>query len=429
MNHYLKISLFLIGVFTSKTVFAQKNIVEVPTEQKHKVFGLINLAQELRKATKNQRLGRGFYYEYNGTIYVITCAHIIQTAPYTKDDIKLNIEGKKHTLKLVGADTFLDIAVLEFEHTVPKNLFLSTFAKPNPNKLITINGVIKTGRIINEPYTIENSLGGLGCFEHNIPVEVGLSGSPVMQNGKVAGITNRIKTEKGKWKASYALDGLIAQKAIHDIVDSQEEHKKYGRVTRPWFNLMAKTVKKKGGELWIKLESITENKRRSSLLKGFHLCAINHKTVKSLGDILKNLNDISPNKKIRLTLQKDNDKNVRRSIFITTKQLRHKNYKQITKHFFKQHPKFKLVTRQLKDKFRYRLKDKKNNKIGRLQFAGFTHDFGIGFKYYTPSIQSLGMVLRMATLQGRINIEVKINKKERASWKVEVPNNQQWLYF
>ncbi|MFA5196616.1 MAG: trypsin-like peptidase domain-containing protein, partial [Bacteroidales bacterium] len=77
--------------------------------------------------------GSGFIIEKNGKKYVITNAHVIENASELAGSIYIySINRKKYEAKVVGGDSFYDIAVLEF--ITPPGTEVSTvyFSAKNP---------------------------------------------------------------------------------------------------------------------------------------------------------------------------------------------------------------------------------------------------------------------------------------------------------
>ncbi len=59
--------------------------------------------------------GSGFVIKKNGKLYVVTNAHVIQEAAEANGSIYIySIGYKKYNARIVGGDSFYDIAVLEF---------------------------------------------------------------------------------------------------------------------------------------------------------------------------------------------------------------------------------------------------------------------------------------------------------------------------
>lgn len=137
--------------------------------------------------------GTGFLYEKNGAIYVVTCAHVIESAPviYIRD-----LEG--HVLKvkevLVAKDR--DVAFIVIEK--PEHKIHTLLAYEDVSSLTTLPDVICYGNTGGQGIIRPNDgkIKGIGPVEIEIdaPVMHGDSGGPVVLRGtdKVIGLNVRV---------------------------------------------------------------------------------------------------------------------------------------------------------------------------------------------------------------------------------------------
>ena len=58
--------------------------------------------------------GSGFIIQHQGLFYVITNAHVVQQAASDQDLVVITINGTRYPVRVVGGDSFYDLAVLAF---------------------------------------------------------------------------------------------------------------------------------------------------------------------------------------------------------------------------------------------------------------------------------------------------------------------------
>lgn len=430
MNTYLNLRsvLLLISMLYVAAVYSQTisryGTMEVSQNGKPVVRGLVNKIYEIATQLESQRRGKGFYYHYKKITYVITCDHIVRSAAITQEGIYIKINGELHELELVGGYTMWDIAVLKFKKKPRLKLKTLKFAMElniNPQITIDIDGRKKRGNITKTIDDEDNPYGTNGWFEHDIVTEKGISGMPILQNGNIVGIANH---KKGN--VSYMLDGRLAKKAIHDIID-------YGHVIRPWLGFMARKIQVDNLDTVLKIEPISPDvlkkfENEDINFARYHLYTVGGKrvcTVNELAEIFARL--ITPKQKIELTFRHDDDKSTFVTVSLDVTQLQTANYEYIARHFFKNHPEYRLK----KYKSRWCVEKVKTGKTLPLEFAGMrTNDRDSGIKYIIGGRVDVGIILHIALLRGRMTMWMAKN----TAWTVWTPdvknrNSKPWYYF
>ena len=194
--------------------------------------------------------GSGFIINYNKKNYIITNAHVVQNASSQNGSIYVfTISYKKYAAKIVGGDTFYDLAVLEFTDDVPETeitplkfeteetrLGEQVYAIGNPlgdYPFSVSDGIISAKNRIRGGIT-----GKFGFLQTTATIIWGNSGGPLVDiNGNVAGINSQIafaemdNTSIWQPQINFALEAGIAQRLIHDILNNN------GLIKRAYFGV------------------------------------------------------------------------------------------------------------------------------------------------------------------------------------------------
>ncbi len=196
-----------------------------------------------------QSSGSGFVIEKNGKKYVITNAHVIEAASAAKGSLYVfSIDQTKYEVRVVGGDSFYDIAVLEFVTEPGKEISIVKFA----NREARLGEqVFAIGNPLGEyPYTVSEGIisaknrvrngvtGKFGFVQTTATVIWGNSGGPLVDSkGDVLGINSQIAfATRGTemiWQPqiNFALEAQLSKRLVDDIIDNQ------GLVKRAWIGL------------------------------------------------------------------------------------------------------------------------------------------------------------------------------------------------
>ncbi|WP_028788907.1 S1C family serine protease [Terrimonas ferruginea] len=189
--------------------------------------------------TGAQGSGSGFVIQENGKYYVITNAHVIESAADKKGSIYVySINYTKYEAKIVGGDSFYDLAVLEFTGKPGAEITSIAFRK---NDIDVGEPVYAIGNPLGDyPYSVSEGIisaknrvrGGLtgkfGFLQTTATVIWGNSGGPLVDaNGEVAGINSQIafadRGDQSIWQPqiNFALEAGISRRLITDILTNK----------------------------------------------------------------------------------------------------------------------------------------------------------------------------------------------------------------
>ena len=194
--------------------------------------------KRLRTALKDQAVGSSFVYQKEGIPYIITCMHVVEMAKKQKGAIiATNTAGDRVELKVLGGDTFLDIAVLKFaEGTIPQDIKGFSFNSQSPKRHEDIFALgwdidhedspqSKKGSHGGTILDFKDDIGGYGYIRIDNQLVPGMSGGPVFnRNNKIVGVNARARTSTNgvSNNMGYLLDGVIAKRAIDEIIENRK---------------------------------------------------------------------------------------------------------------------------------------------------------------------------------------------------------------
>jgi len=194
--------------------------------------------------------GSGFVIEKNGKKYAITNAHVIENALDEEGSIYIfSINRKKYSARVLGGDSFYDIAVLEFIDTPGPEITAVKFKLEEPRLGETVYAI---GNPLGEyPYSVSNGIisaknrvrgsytGKFGFLQTTATVIWGNSGGPLVDSkGSVAGINSQIAfalTPDGGqiWQSqiNFALEAKLSERLVNEIIEND------GRILRTYLGL------------------------------------------------------------------------------------------------------------------------------------------------------------------------------------------------
>lgn len=276
--------------------------------------------------------GSGFIIEKNGKKYVVTNAHVIEDAEETKGSVFIySINRTKYEARVVGGDSFYDIAVLEFVGTPGTEVKPITFAAKEPR---IGEQVYAVGNPLGEyPYTVSEGIisaknriregltGKFGFLQTTATIIWGNSGGPLVNNkGQVVGINSQIafakRSDESIWQPqiNFALEGILSNRLVSDIIINN------GRVKRAYFGVEFtqeseyneySTTSKDGWEVKDSLPVITgviPGSPAETLLRdkiGYQLVKIGNTTIRNTEEALGEFETAKPGVPLKLTLRKD----------------------------------------------------------------------------------------------------------------------------
>jgi S1-C subfamily serine protease len=374
--------------------------------------------------------GSGFLYRAsNGKKFLITCMHVVEQAKAMKNSISVtNGNGEKFTVKMVGGDTFYDIAVLEFTSKEPAAKGLNFSSLPvqleqviKPAGIFTEdnNANIKKSIISGRQEDFKEQIGGFGYWKMGLAIEKGMSGGPVFNiKNQVVGINSRVRMVNGKTTStSYMLDGLIAKKAIEKIIKNK-------RIPRAFLGIIFEqqiTTKNKI-QTKVTINSLIKGYPASAykVLKGYYkekntivVEKINQIKILHLNDIYKALEVIEPRSMVKLTLSKNGVKQI---FDIKANMLDGTALIKITEHYFKNN-RYQFVK---EDKNRTLIKDSKNGITFNAILAG---NAGEKAYYVVKGKQEIGVIIRLCSELGSFSFVTWTEDEELKAYNVSNNNN------
>lgn len=433
--------------FSNRTISKVKRsvvriIIEKHPDQIGKPSGLLNdksnlYYKNLIQKSNSHPFGSGFFYApRKSQPYIITNEHVIVMAKY--GNIKAKINGRSYPLRLVGADTFYDIAVLEFKNPddIPKDIHKLNFDNSKAHDLQKVcvvaapNGgnFITKGEISGIHIDRTGISGHRKYLEHDAQTIKGCSGSPLINSkGQVVGINTR-KNIHSRQSISYALDGLLAKRLIDEIISSSKlATDKIGRVSRPFLGMVFVQKYDYDGMQWqdqsgIWLEGILPSSpaaraKNASTIVGnrYYVKAVNGIGVRSLHVLLETLEESTHGDAIQFVLSKADDSQITQLI-VETDELSKGNMEKISKYFLDRYK----INAQIRD----RLVELKGNfnqpdikvlvprSISILKgllssdsyktFAGSPYESII--KYQIQNMFDLGVLIRLCSMEGSLSL-------------------------
>ena len=315
-------SVITVGVhktdFANRTLgFRGTNISEVAYEKALDLSGAVSS-------------GSGFVIEKSGKKYVVTNAHVIENASEEDGSIYVySINRSKYEVRVLGGDSFYDLAVLEFIDPPGPEMTTVKFKSEEPRLGETVYAI---GNPLGEyPYSVSNGIisaknrvrgsytGKFGFLQTTATVIWGNSGGPLVdQAGNVAGINSQIafaSTPDGGqlWQSqiNFALEAKISERLVNDIIEND------GRVLRAYFGMeigqnfnydqdwFGNWYLVSSDELPILSGVLDDAPSYSDLAPhiGSTITEINGNPVRNVEEVLGELEEIRPGSSIKLTLK------------------------------------------------------------------------------------------------------------------------------
>ncbi|MCB9251215.1 MAG: trypsin-like peptidase domain-containing protein [Flavobacteriales bacterium] len=194
--------------------------------------------------------GSGFIIKRNGKYYVVTNAHVIESASTETESIFVyTINQTKYEVKVLGGDNFYDMAVLEFVTPVGKEVEVLEFTKTEPNvgdKVYAIGNPLGT-----YPYTVTDGIisaknrtrgghtGKFGFLQHTATLIWGNSGGPLVnEKGEVVGINSQIAFAQApdgsqilQQQINFSLEPGLSNRLVNEVLNNN------GRIKRAYLGV------------------------------------------------------------------------------------------------------------------------------------------------------------------------------------------------
>jgi serine protease Do len=310
-----KVQPAVVNVTTEKTItmrpwerFGEDFFKGGPFEDFFKGFGFSPREKGREYRHKQRSGGSGVIVDKEG--YILTNNHVIEGADKVK--IKLN-DGREFKATVKGQDSKTDLAVL---HIKAKDLPVTTLG--DSDKLEVGEWAIAIG----SPFGLEHTVTvgvisakgrsglGTGTYEDFIQTDAsinpGNSGGPLINiDGEVVGI-NAMIIQPGTG-IGFAIPINMAKQILNDLI-------KEGRVVRPWLGISAQDLtpemvehfkaKDKEGVLIGQIYPGT-GAEKAGLLPGDIIKSVDDKAVKSVSELVKEIQKKKIDQKVKLSLLRD----------------------------------------------------------------------------------------------------------------------------
>ena len=189
-------------------------------------------------------LGSGFIIKQNGT--VITNNHVIANA----EDILVRVGDKEYKAKLIGADPYMDVAVLKMETKdkfTPVNFGDSDLARVGDWAVAIGNpfglGGTVTAGIISARNRDINLTRYDDFIQTDASINQGNSGGPLFNlKGEVIGINTAILGQSGSIGIGFAIPANAASNVIDQLIE-------FGETKRGWLGVRIQEVTKEIAEV------------------------------------------------------------------------------------------------------------------------------------------------------------------------------------
>lgn len=370
--------IFLLALITGSGAIAQKtpdmlekvisSVVTVAvykTDNTKQALGFRGVAdqayEKILDLSNTKTTGSGFVIERNGKKYVITNAHVVENASNESDALYVfSVNRTKYQMKIVGGDSFYDLAVLEFV-TPPGNEFEVVDFRTEEARVG--EQVFAVGNPLGEyPYTVTDGIvsaknrvrggitGKFGFIQTTATVIWGNSGGPLVDaNGKVLGINSQIAfaqqgtTQIWQPQINFALEAGISVRLINDILNNK------GLVKRAWIGV--EVVQQHDydsylamyGMPWVQRDSLAviknliSNSPAEKVLKGklgAMILSVNGVAVRNVQEVLGEFEKTSPGSILKMKISLNG---ATEEVSIKTGELNTQNLEDLAKFVIKEH--------------------------------------------------------------------------------------------
>jgi len=394
--------------------------------------------------------GSGFVIEYGGSYYVLTNVHVIDAASGEPGSIIVySITREQYPMKVVGGDSFYDLAILAFDGKEPGEelqplsfsgqgveLAQKAYAIGNPlgQYPYTITEGIISGK--NRLY-FRPTTGRFGFLQHTATMIWGNSGGPLVNEmGEVIGVNTWIHTRNDQGQnylfsqLNFALEGGLAHRLFKEMMENE------GRVRRAFLGVVFASSKGLlgGPESPPAIHSLIDGSPAAEALKeriGYTVTGINGQPVRTLQDIVRTLEAADPGQEIALELKKGI---ISPEEKLTADELTGANLEKVAHHFFKTFTDYDLEAKPqgiqlsgnpLKDYHRIELAksdtyppenatfEVQQGKIAYgLASLGAVDNFGRGKFYRANSLQEVATAIRLNSLEGHLGADLVDGEKQ-----------------
>ncbi len=269
--------------------------------------------------------GSGFIIKKNGKYYVITNAHVVESASTEGGSIYVfTINQSKYECKVLGGDSFYDLAILEFVTPPGSEIDVVEFTKTEPmvgDRVYAIGNPLGT-----YPYSVTDGIisaknrarGGLtgkfGFLQHTATIIWGNSGGPLInEKGEVVGVNSQIAFATApdgsqilQQQINFSLEPKLTERIINEVLANN------GRVKRAYLGIeVAQAYEVDGQSYYLKDEaakiySVIPGSNAFSALSGkvgYFITKVNGVSTRNVEEVLGEFEKIAQNSKVNLELK------------------------------------------------------------------------------------------------------------------------------
>lgn len=272
--------------------------------------------------------GSGFIISRDGKLYVVTNAHVIQSA--VGDSVfAYSVNQTKYKLMLVGADSFYDIAVLQFSDTPGKEVHAIPLRSTEPqigepvyaigNPLGRYPYSVTSGIVGGKNRIMLGLTGRFGFVQSSATVSWGNSGGPLIdETGAVLGINTQIEISQrfGQYfqhpQLNFALQSTYATRLVNEILSN------HGRVRRAYLGMSVGQLVRVQGErsdvvgkpLLVRLAPGSPAGKLAPYV-GWRIDAVDGRDIENLDDLLFAFEQCKPQQRVAIELSPENGRPVK----------------------------------------------------------------------------------------------------------------------
>ncbi len=309
--------------------------------------------------------GSGFAINKNGKLYIVTNAHVVESASDEQGSIFVySYNRKKYEVKVRGGDSFYDIAVLEFIDQPGTELKPLNFEKEIPaiatrvfalgNPLGQFPNTVTDGIVSAVNRSRDGVTGKFGFIQSTATLIWGNSGGPLVnESGKVVGVNSQIQIHSVDEKTTiilqqinFALEAPITERIVNSLVENKKLKRTYLGVEFSQRNQIIKTHQGLAlGPLLDELPVLTNTidgsiaAKTLAAYKGWALTQINNSKIKNLEDALGVFESIPPNTSIDLVFTNGT---ATKTATVTSEELQPKHLEKLASYSLQQIPNIRL---------------------------------------------------------------------------------------
>lgn len=301
--------------------------------------------------------GSGFLLKREGRLIVVTNAHVVEMAQ-DGEIYAYSINQTRYKLKVIGGDSFYDIALLDFvEPNKPGPELVPLGLRPDDprvgetvyalgNPLGEYPNSASMGIVSGRNRLLSGLTGRLGYLQHSASIIWGNSGGPLIDSsGRVVGVNTRIDIEDHGQaflisQLNFALETSVAGRVIDGLLANN------GRLKRAYLGLeLTQTLQtnqfRKEVVTAPVIESVVSGGPAAGLskFKGYRVDRIGTQSIRNLDEAMAAIEALKPNQSLEFELTKDSDT---QTATIRTGELTEQNYMTLTNHVISTRSNFEL---------------------------------------------------------------------------------------